>query len=270
MTAAGVHPNLKVMVDTPVARLVIDRPEKRNALSLAMWEAVPEVFARLAADPSVAVVVVEGAGGEAFASGADIGELLAHAGEADAASAFMMTVQRAEQAVAACRKPVIAMIAGSCYGGGLELAMACDVRFAAIGSRFAAPPARLGVVYSLSSTRRLVELVGPGRARDLLFSGRDVDSGEAAAIGLIEREIAAADLEAETLRYARTVGRRSQVSVRVAKRVIRAILDGAVEEDEDLHRLRVDAMLSADLREGASAFLERRRPDFPSCSPPQR
>jgi enoyl-CoA hydratase/carnithine racemase len=267
MTAADVHPNLRVAIDAPVARLVINRPEKRNALSLAMWEAVPEIFDRLAREPSVAVIVVEGAGGEAFAAGADIGELLAHATDPDAASAFMLTVQRAEQAVASCPKPVIAMVAGSCYGGGLELAMACDVRFAATGSRFAAPPARLGVVYSLSSTRRLVELVGPGHARDLLFSGRDIDSAEAVAIGLVEREIAVADLEAETLSYAQTVGRRSQVSVLAAKRVVRAILDGATEEDEDLHRLRVDAMLGADLREGASAFLARRKPVFPSCSP---
>lgn len=266
MTAVNLHPNLRIAIHPPIARLVIDRPEKRNALSLQMWEALPAIFDRLAAEASVAVIVIQGAGREAFASGADIAELLAHATGPDAASAFMKTVHRAEETVANCPKPVIAMIAGSCYGGGLELATACDVRFAAAGSRFAAPPARLGVVYSLSSTRRLIELVGPGRARELLFSARVVDSTEAVAIGLIEREVAVADLEPETLRFAHEVSHRSQVSVRAAKRLVREILDGAVEENESLHDMRIDAMLSADLREGASAFLQRRKPTFPSGS----
>jgi enoyl-CoA hydratase/carnithine racemase len=264
MNASSVHPNINVTIDSQIARLVIDRPAKRNALTREMWHALPAVVALLSADDAVNIVIMEGAGDEAFASGADILELVEHARDGEDASAFMRTVQRAEQAVAACPKPIIAMIRGSCYGGGLELAMACDLRFAAVGSRFAVPPARLGVVYSLSSTRRLVDLIGAGRARDLLFSGRVLDSAEAAAVGLVEREFPAGDLEAETIGYAAAVTRLSQASVRAAKRIVRAILDGAVEEDEALHRLRVEAMLGNEFKERAAAFLEHRKPEFPS------
>jgi gluconolactonase len=269
MSTADLHPNLRLDTEGSVARLTIDRPTKRNALTLEMWAALPHIVESLAADSSVAAIVVEGAGDEAFASGADIGELLTHCSGPATASTFMIAVQRAEQAIAGCPKPVIAMISGTCYGGGLELAMACDVRFAAAGSRFAAPPARLGVVYSLSSTRRLMELVGPGRARDLLFSGRELDSAEALAVGIVEYEVAREDLVADTLRYAHTLSRLSQVSVRAAKRMVRAVLDGTLVEDEHLHRMRVDAMLGDDVREGAAAFLQRRAPRFPSSPPLQ-
>lgn len=254
---------IRLEADRPVARLIVDRPHKHNAISLEMWRRLPELIERVSADTRVKVLVVQGAGEAAFAAGADIEELLAHADSPARAALFMDTVQRAERALALCAKPTIAMIRGTCFGGGIELALACDVRFASVGSRFSIPPARLGVVYSLSSTRRLIELIGPGVARDLLFSGRAFDSGEARTMGLIEREFALAEIEQETERYAELLCRRSQFSIRAAKRVTRAILDGAVEENDALRELRVDAFLGADVREGASAFLEKRPAEFP-------
>jgi enoyl-CoA hydratase/carnithine racemase len=233
-----------------------------------MWRALPSIIRELVDDDSVSVVVVTGAGPDAFAAGADIEELSANADTAEAASAFMTAVQRAEEALAACPKPTIAMINGNCHGGGLELAMACDLRFAAVSSSFSVPPARLGVVYSLSSTRRLTQLIGPGLARDLLYSGRRFGSEEAHGMRLVERVLADEALETETVAYALQIARRSQLSVRAAKRIITSILDGRTAEDETLHQMRVDAMLSDDFGEGVEAFRERRPPEFPSGSHP--
>jgi enoyl-CoA hydratase/carnithine racemase len=142
------------------------------------------------------------------------------------------------------------------------LALACDLRFASHGARFAIPPARLGLVYSLSSTRRLIELVGLGTARDLLYSGRTFSSADAQTMGLIERRFVDNEIEAETLQYARTLVERSQYSIQAAKRISAAIRNGASDQDDDIRRLRIGAFTGEDLSEGARAFLEKRRPRF--------
>lgn len=256
-------PHIYVQREGEIARLVIDRPGKRNALNLAMWRAIPGLVQDVDGDPMVKVLIVQGVDETAFAAGADIGEIEDHAGSEELAWQFMDSVHAAETALGKCSKPVIAMIRGDCIGGGIELALACDIRFSQSGARFSIPPAKLGLVYSLASTTRLVQLVGPGLARDFLFSGRFFDCAQARAAGLIDHEIAADAIVEYTRSYAETLCRRSQWSIRAAKAVIRAALAGAQEEDDEIRRWRSGSFLSPDLREGARAFHERRAAVFP-------
>lgn len=246
-----------------IARLVINRPAKRNALSLAMWSTIPQLMHEVIADNKMKVLILQGVDDTAFAAGADIEEIAQHADTEARAWLFMDAVHAAETAIAFCDKPVIAMIRGDCIGGGVELALACDLRFAATGARFGIPPAKLGLVYSLASTKRLVELVGPGLASDYLFSGRLFDLAEAHAAGLVDREYPTSEIVAETEAYAETLCRRSQWSIRAAKSIIRAAASGATEENGDIRRLRAGAFLGPDLQEGVQAFRERRAAAFP-------
>lgn len=245
-----------------IARLVIDRVEKRNAMSMPMLGRIASMLAEADADRDIKVIIIQGATEACFASGADIDELVAQADSEGNAWAMMEAVHAAEHAVADCAKPVIAMIRGDCFGGGIEIAMACDLRFASRASRFGVPPAKLGVVYSLYSTKRLVELMGPGAAADLLFSARMFDAEEALSFGLIDRVYAAGDIEGETLAYAEVIAGRSQYSLRAAKEIIRAARKGATEEDARIRQLRVDAFFGPDFREGVAAFREKRSAAF--------
>lgn len=245
-----------------IARLVIDRPKKRNALSLAMWRAIPVLIDEVVADASVKVLVIQGVDETAFAAGADIDEIADHSTSEELAWAFMDAVHAAESAIGRCGKPVIAMIRGDCIGGGVEIALACDIRFAQSGSRFGIPPAKLGLVYSLASTARLVQLVGPGLARDFLFSGRLFDSAEARSARLIDREFSSEEIVAATQAYAETLCRRSQWSIRAAKAIVHAALVGATEEDDEIRRLRAGSFLGPDLQEGVRAFQEARPANF--------
>lgn len=254
--------HLYLQRDGEIARLVIDRPLKRNALSLAMWRAIPPLVDEVVADRSVKVLVIQGVDEKAFAAGADIDEIAGHSTSEELAWAFMDAVHAAESAIGGCDKPVIAMIRGDCIGGGVEIALACDIRFAQSGSRFGITPAKLGLVYSLASTTRLVQLVGPGLARDFLFSGRLFDSTEARSARLIDREFSAEEIVAGTLAYAETLCRRSQWSIRAAKAIVRAALMGATGEDDEIRRLRGGSFLGPDLQEGIRAFHEARPANF--------
>jgi enoyl-CoA hydratase/carnithine racemase len=256
-------PQLHLEHGGEIAHLVIDRPEKRNALSLAMWGEIPRLMNEVAADKTIKVLILRGVDETAFAAGADIEEIAEHSDTEARAWLFMDAVHAAETAIGLCEKPVIAMIRGDCVGGGVELALACDLRFAASGARFGIPPAKLGLVYSLASTKRLVELVGPGLARDYLFSGRIFGLAEARAAGLVDREYPATDIAAETQAYAETLCRRSQCSIRAAKSIIREAVSGATEESAHIRSLRANAFLGPDLQEGVRAFRERRPAAFP-------
>ena len=253
---------LSLDVADGIATITINRPEKRNAMSLEMWRMMGQLVGTAARDPAVLSLILRGVDSTAFAAGADIEEMLGIADSDDARWGLMNAVRGAEQSLSDCPKPVIAMINGICIGGGVELALGCDLRFAARNARFAVPPAKLGLVYSLSSTKRLIELVGLGRTRDLLYSARTIDSSEALRIGFVERVFADADLERETFEYARILASRSQYSIRAAKSVSAAALSGASDEDEPIRRIRGDAFLGDDLKEGLSAFVAKRPPRF--------
>lgn len=245
-----------------VRTLVLNRPAKRNAITLEMWNTLPALLADLASDPDLRVLVVRGAGDEAFASGADISEFERVRHDASTARAYSRTVEAAERALSAFPRPVIAMIHGFCVGGGLEVALACDLRFASRASRFGITAARLGIVYGFTSTRRLASIVGPSHARDLLFSGRLVGIEEARAMGLVNAVSDPDALEAHTYKYADRLALQAPLSQRGAKVMLQHLQGEGEMTDSDLSAVVEQAYESADYHEGVRAFLEKRPPRF--------
>lgn len=242
-----------------IARLTLHAPEARNAISRAMWAALPEIAGRLAADPATRVLIVAGAAGT-FSAGADIREFEETYATPQAATAANALIRAGLQAIRDLPMPVIAMIEGACVGGGCGLALACDLRLAAETAVFAITPARLGIAYGVADTWALMEKVGPARARDILFSARSLPAAEALAIGLIDRALPADGLAPETLAYAETLAALSPASLRVTKATLNAL--SAPPDRPDLTRA-IDALFSGpDFAEGRRAFLARRRPEF--------
>ncbi|MEV4195674.1 enoyl-CoA hydratase/isomerase family protein [Streptomyces toxytricini] len=230
-----------------VATVVISHPAKRNAMTAAMWRALPELLDALSADRAVRVLVLTGAG-PTFCAGAEISSL---AGKEDPQALAV----RAEEALAAFPKPTIAAVRGFCVGGGSQLAAACDLRFAEEGSSFGVTPARLGIVYPASSTRRLVSLVGPATAKYLLYSAELIGAEHALRAGFLDELLPAGRLEARVAEFARILTTRSQLTQAAAKE----FADGRT--DRDAH-WAAEAAGSGDTAEGVAAFLERRSPAF--------
>jgi len=246
-----------------IATVVFNRPDMRNAISLAMWQEIARVTEAVGKDPGVRAVVYRGAGVEAFASGADISEFKAVRKDTATAQAYGRETEAAYLAIRQCPKPTAAMIYGFCMGGGMALAMSCDLRFAAEGARFGIPAGRLGIIYAAVSIRQLVDLVGPSYAKDILFSARTLEAQEALAIGFINRLLPAQELEAYTYDYLKKVAENAPLSVHGSKVIIEAILeDGAVGQRERIRQLTLEAFESQDYKEGTRAFLEKRPPRF--------
>ena len=253
---------LRLDIRGDVGWLAVDRPARRNAMSLAMWSGLPDLIKSIEDDDRVRVLVLQGAQARVFSAGADIEEIEQHATDEATAARFMDAVEGGTEALARCPKPTIAMIRGDCIGGGVELAMACDMRFASRFSRFAIPPSKIGVLYGFGSTKRLVELVGPGCAKDLLFSGRMFDATEALTIGLVERVHALEEIVALTSAYADLLTQRSHASITGGKQMVSGVLSGLTADDPGLRRMRMENFLGSDLKEGVRAFLEKRAPSF--------
>jgi enoyl-CoA hydratase/carnithine racemase len=249
---------LSLFFEPPLARLRLARPERRNAMTLAMWRALPELCAEVERREDARVVVVEGAGGH-FCAGADISEFDAVFRDAAAAREYLGAIEVGLEALIALDRPTIAALEGSSIGGGLALALCCDLRFCAENAHLAIPPAKLGLLYGPVETRRLVELVGPARAKDLLFSGRRVETEEALAIGLIDRRVPAGELAAAVESWAREIAALSQTSIRGAKRAVEGIVRG---DEAELRDLVEAAALGEDFREGRAAFAGKRKPRF--------
>ncbi len=259
---AAASRHIRLEIRDAVAHLVVDRPEKRNALDLAMWQAIPPAVAVAEADPAVRLLIVRGVDRTAFAAGADIGQFHERFRNRETALAYMAAVSGASAALADCPKPTVAMIHGDCVGGGVEIAIACDLRFCSTQSRFGIPPARLGVCYSMASTRRVSRVVGPSRTAELLFTGRLIDAATAHDWGLADRVLDPDALDGETAAFAETVCRNSQYSIRYAKRALREIAAGTEGEPEALREMRIGAWEAGDLQEGVAAYLEKRKPAF--------
>jgi enoyl-CoA hydratase/carnithine racemase len=249
---------LSLEFEPPLARLKLNVPERRNAISLAMWRAIPKLCAEIEARADAWVVILEGAGGH-FCAGSDISEFEEVYRDAAATRGYLEAIEMCLRALIAIDRPTIARIEGSAVGGGLALAICCDLRFASEDAHLAVPPAKLGLLYGPVETRRLVELIGPARAKDLLFSGRKVETAEALAIGLIDRRVALSELHGAAETYARDLAALSQTSIRGAKRMVEASLTGA---EADLRALVEAAALGDDFREGRAAFTGRRKPEF--------
>jgi enoyl-CoA hydratase len=246
-----------------VATVVFNRPRMRNAISLAMWGDIARITEGLVKDDSVRAIVYRGAGTEAFASGADISEFPESRKDTDSSLRYNATTTAAYAAVRECPKPTIAMIYGYFMGGAMGIAMACDLRFAAEGSKFGIPAARLSIIYPLDAIGQLVDLVGPAYAKDILFSARTVSDREALAIGFIQRLVPVADLERVTREYLAVLADNAPLSVRGSKVAIQAYLAGFDDASRSrLRALQIEAMTSEDYREGTRAFLDKRRPTF--------
>ncbi len=255
--------HILVEQDGAIATVVFNRPKMRNAISLAMWAEIAMATERLSKDDSVRAIVYRGAGKEAFASGADISEFQEHRRDTQTALAYGKQTDAAYTAIRLCPKPTVAMIFGFCMGGAMAIAMGCDLRFAAGGSKFGIPAARLSIIYGLDAVHQLVDLVGPAYAKDILYSARAVDAQEALRIGLIQRLLPASELEAYTSDYLRAVAANAPLSVRGTKTQVQAIFEGITEAHrEKLRALGLETFDSEDYREGTRAFLEKRPPKF--------
>ncbi len=249
---------LSLLFEAPLARLRLSRPERRNAISLAMWRALPGLVAEIEACAAARVVIVEGSGGH-FCAGADISEFDAVFGDVATTRDYLDAIEAGLTALGALDRPVIAKLEGAAVGGGLAVALCCDLRFCAEDAHLAIPPAKLGLLYGPVETRRLVELIGPSRAKDLLFSGRRVETSEALAIGLIDRRLPARELGRAVEAYAQDLAGLSRTSIRGAKRAVAMLGSG---REAELRALVETAALGPDFREGRGAFREKRKPKF--------
>ncbi len=248
---------------SPCGEIILNQPDKRNAVNSEMWRALADAAEEAAADANASVVIVRGEG-EHFAAGADITEFEQAYATAESAEAYTQTMLDALDALENCKKPTIAMIRGSCVGGGCSIALACDMRFAGVTARFGVTPGKLGLVYSVADTRRLAQTVGSGNAKDLLFTGRLIDAEEALRIGLCERVYPDEELEKQVKDFALQVSATSRWSAAATKRTFRMIADGVADHDADAMAIMVESFQGADFQEGYRAFLEKRKPDFPT------
>jgi enoyl-CoA hydratase/carnithine racemase len=255
--------SLLVRREPPLAWLTVNRPAAHNALNSEVWERLAAAMETLAGDRDVRVIILRGAGERAFISGADISEFRALRADAVAALDYDRLSGRAWRAVGEAPQPVLAMINGLCFGGGVAVALAADLRFAAEHARFAVPAIRLGLSYPMESIERLVHVVGPAHAADILLSGRVLDSSEALRMGLINRVEAAAQLEESTRAYALAMADGAPLTVAAHKRAIRESLRAPGERDVDALREAMRRCFdSADYQEGIAAFLDKRPPRF--------
>jgi enoyl-CoA hydratase/carnithine racemase len=241
-----------------VARLVIDRAAKRNALTRAMWAALPGLLAELAADDEVRVLLVTGEGAS-FSAGADIRELISGADPADPMAELRASNLEAQAALREFPKPTIAVVRGHCIGGGLEIAVNCDFRFAARDATFGVTPARIGVVYPPAAIKVLLDLVGPATTKYLLFSGELLTADRAELKGLVDQ--VADDPMAAAEAFADTLVSRSQLTIRSAKESVNALLAGQDADTAAVRRYR-ETIACGELAEGIEAFTQKRSPDF--------
>ena len=247
----------------PLGWLLIDHPERRNAISAEMWQAVPGAVRALDEDPEVRVVVLRGAGEVAFVSGADITEFESSRTGLEAASEYDRTTARAFEALSGCSKPVLAMVHGFCIGGGMATALAADLRYAADDAVFAIPAARLGLGYHMAGIEALAALVGPASAKEVLFSARRYDAAEALRLGLVNGVFQKAALEREVRALAETMAANAPLTLRAAKLALRELgRDPAARDHAAVRRAVLACFESEDYREGVRAFLDKRAPRF--------
>jgi enoyl-CoA hydratase/carnithine racemase len=243
--------------------MIFNQPDKHNAVTLDMWAAIPRIISAFEADPEVRVIVVAGAGERAFVSGADISEFERVRGTEEAIRAYDRIGDAADAALLGAAKPTIAMIRGICFGGGVGIALATDLRICSSNSTFSIPAAKLGVGYGYAGIRRLVDLVGPAFAKEIFFSAGTFTAEDARSMGLVNRVVAPDELEDYVTRFAFTVSSNAPLTIRAAKLAI----DAAVEDAERRRLAPVEEAINAclsssDYVEGRRAFMEKRKPAF--------
>ncbi len=263
-TGAGMGTD-KLLSETQgaVGHLIFNNPQRHNAVSLDMWEATERALDGFRQDDAVRVVVLSGAGEQAFVAGADISRFASERASAAQVERYNVVTGRVLAVLHELPKPTVAMIDGYCIGGGLALAVACDLRFCSERSSFGLPAARLGVGYSFDGLRSLVEVVGVGAARDIAFSARRFGADEARDMGLVNKVLPPGELRGFVVRYAEQVAENAPLTVKAMKLTINQVLTDPERRDPDLCRRLIDeCAASADYAEGRRAFMEKREPRF--------
>lgn len=246
-----------------VGVITFNNPEKRNAMSLDMWDGLGSALVELRNDPEVRVVILVGAGDKAFVSGADISQFEKTRHNAEASEEYSRRSAAQRALLGDYPKPTIACIRGFCLGGGMQVAMLTDIRIAAEDSQFGIPAAKLGIAYGYEGLKNLVSLVGPSWARLIMYTGMRINSAEALRIGLVDRVIPTSELWGETMDIARTISGNAPLAIRAAKITIAQVLKDPADRDMDaIKQIGIDCMDSEDFREGRRAFMEKRKPQF--------
>jgi enoyl-CoA hydratase len=252
---------LRIEREGPVGRLLLDNQERRNAISARMWRAIPPAINEFNADPGVRCIVIRGAGVAAFAAGADISEFEKNRSSESQVAEYEAATAAAHEAIESTPKPVIALIHGFCVGGGLAVALSCDLRYADASSRFAIPAARLGLGYGAHGTNRLVATVGHAAAREIMFSARRYDAAEALAMRLVNRILPDADLDAYVQKVALELAANAPLTIAASKQMINAL--SAESGDFSAAEAAIGrCMKSEDYIEGRRAFMEKRPAAF--------
>ncbi|WP_168226325.1 enoyl-CoA hydratase [Bradyrhizobium sp. SK17] len=246
-----------------VGVITFNNPDKRNAMSLEMWEGLGEALVALRDDPAVRVVILVGAGDKAFVSGADISQFEKTRHNAAASEEYSRRSAAQRALLADYPKPTIACIRGFCLGGGMQVAMLTDIRISGASGQFGIPAAKLGIAYGHDGLRHLVSLVGPSWARLIMYTGMRIDSAEALRIGLVDRVLPDAELWDATMEIARTISGNAPLAIKAAKITIAQVLKDPAERDmAAIKQIGIDCMDSSDFREGRNAFMEKRKPQF--------
>lgn len=254
---------MQAHVEDGIGWMIFNHPQRHNALSLEMWQAIGDILEHFSNNDAVRVVIMRGAGGKAFVSGADISEFDSQRANAEQRQSYGKIAGRASRWLAELPKPLIALIEGYCIGGGLATALAADIRFATPNSRFGIPAAKLGLGYEFEGLAKLARLVGPSRARDIMFSARFMEADEAHGMGLINFIEPSDNIEAACLAYAKRIVGNAPLTIKATKAALNTWEAGSEPEAVNTVRDMVDACFnSEDYKEGRSAFAAKRPPKF--------
>ena len=249
--------------DGAIGHMIFNQPEKRNAVSLEMWEAAEKILQDFEADPGIRVLVLSGAGGKSFVAGADISEFEKSRDTAEAQAHYNARTKAVYRLVENFPKPTIAMIHGFCIGGGLNLACSCDLRVCSDTASFGMPAARLALGYPLEAIERLANIVGIANARHLMFSAQRIDAGHALRIGLAQQVVALDRLEPTVEAYAKEIAANAPLTVRAMKFISNQVLaDPAGRDLATCDEMVAACFASEDYKEGRRAFMEKRKPVF--------
>jgi enoyl-CoA hydratase len=263
-TVTGQAETLLMEKDGPIGWITFNQPQKRNAVSQEMWQRMPEYVRDLSADPAIRVVILRGAGDAAFVAGADISQFKDRRRNAADEEEYRRISAAGSESLVKLGKPLLAMIHGFCIGGGVSIAITCDLRIAADDARFGIPAARLGLGYHYKGMEKLMGLIGPAYTKELFFTARtDFSAQDALRMGLVNQVVPKADLERFTRDYALTMSRNAPLTLRTAKASVDQLLRPAADRDLALlDRLIAECFNSQDYQEGVRAFSEKRRPQF--------
>jgi len=254
---------VQAWTEASVLHIRFNNPERHNALSVDMWQAIPPLLKQAESDDAIRLVVFSGAGEKAFVSGADISQFEDMRAAREAVTQYEKLAEEALMGIYRCSKPTLACIQGWCIGGGVNVAISCDIRLAADNSVFAIPAAKLGLGYRYSALKNLVHLVGVGAAKDLFFTGRRIDAAEAKALGLVTRVCPVDALPGLLAEYTSTLQSNAPLTIRAGKRIIEEILKDPADIDRALcQQLIRDCFESDDYAEGRRAFMDKRKPTF--------